>query len=431
MFVLVPAEVPKARFVDAVPHALVGALREHNATHAEAAQIRLRMALHAGEVELDEHGVTAASVNLAFRLLDARPLKAALAESPGVLALIASGWFFDEVVRHNDGAAAATFKPVQVAVKETSTVGWISLPDHPYLLDATHLSTSPPEHAVTPDTPSDDHATVPEAARGGIRTVAPGRRRRPPRWTLALGAGALAIAVGWSLVEMTGFRESGQPEPGEPISLVGEAKAAGGLEFALPEPLTSGAEYDALLRTNDPAYHPLTSDRFVPVGTVAVSFQIKGNRRTPVQITDVTPEITSKDPALAGTLVVYPPPGGEKPAIRLVANLDDPQLIVRDPAEISTAWFAQHHVELAKDENQQFAVTFSGRLAAYSFRIVVEYSTGDGARGRLVIAGKDGLPFRLTGKPADGRYGAVYLPNFPKSGGWHACGAWAEDRCTR
>ena len=59
------------------------------------------MALHAGEVNYDEHGVTAASVNLAFRLLDASALKAALAGSPGVLAVIASSWFFEEVVRHS------------------------------------------------------------------------------------------------------------------------------------------------------------------------------------------------------------------------------------------------------------------------------------------------------------------------------------------
>ena len=56
--------------------------------------------MHAGEVRYDEHGVTAAAVTLAFRLLEAGPLKAALARSPGVLAVIASSWFFEEVVRH-------------------------------------------------------------------------------------------------------------------------------------------------------------------------------------------------------------------------------------------------------------------------------------------------------------------------------------------
>ena len=103
------------------------ALRAHNIAHPGPVRIRLRMALHAGEVRYDEHGVTAAAVNLAFRLLDADALKAALASSPGVLAVIASSWFFEEVVRHS--GAAAGYRPVNVAVKETTTIGWICLPD--------------------------------------------------------------------------------------------------------------------------------------------------------------------------------------------------------------------------------------------------------------------------------------------------------------
>ena len=81
VFVLVPAEVPKGLLVESLPSALVTALRAHNAAHPGPERIRLRMALHAGEVSYDEHGVTAASVNLAFRLLEAGALKAALAGS--------------------------------------------------------------------------------------------------------------------------------------------------------------------------------------------------------------------------------------------------------------------------------------------------------------------------------------------------------------
>lgn len=143
VFILAPAQIPKGPFVESLPHALVAAVRQHNITHRAEERVRLRMALHAGEVAYDEHGVTAASINLAFRLLDARPLKAALAESPGVLALITSEWFFDEVVRHSQDTDPATYRPVRVAVKETTTVGWICLPDHPYPSDTTHLTAAP------------------------------------------------------------------------------------------------------------------------------------------------------------------------------------------------------------------------------------------------------------------------------------------------
>ena len=91
----------------------------------------MRMALHAGEVYYDEHGVTAASINLAFRLLDAGELKAALAGSPGVLAVITSSWFFEEVVRHS-AVNRAAYRRVRVDVKESRTSGWICLPDWVY-----------------------------------------------------------------------------------------------------------------------------------------------------------------------------------------------------------------------------------------------------------------------------------------------------------
>ncbi|GAB3160700.1 hypothetical protein [Amycolatopsis sp. NPDC004378] len=132
VFVLAPAEVPKGLFVEFLPTALAVALHRHNRTHEAGARIRLRMALHAGEIAYDDHGVTAPAINQAFRLLDAPPLKEALKSSRGILALITSAWFYEEVVRHSDGLDPATFRPVPVAVKETRTIGWISLPDRPY-----------------------------------------------------------------------------------------------------------------------------------------------------------------------------------------------------------------------------------------------------------------------------------------------------------
>ncbi|WP_236725464.1 tetratricopeptide repeat protein [Amycolatopsis orientalis] len=132
LFVLVPGEVDKAAFVEAALPTLVTRLRVHNDTHPEAQRIRLRIALHAGEVGYDGHGVTSSSLTLAFRLCDAPPLKTALAASPGVLAVIASDWLFDDVIRHTPGAAPATWRTVSVEVKEVTTTGWITLPDHPY-----------------------------------------------------------------------------------------------------------------------------------------------------------------------------------------------------------------------------------------------------------------------------------------------------------
>ena len=130
IFILAGAEVHKSVFAEKLPSALAAALCRHNGAHPDPERIRVRMVLHAGEVIFDQHGATAASVNLAFRLLECGPVKEALAASPGVLAVIASSWFFEEVVRHST-ADPAEYHAVRVAVKETTTTGWICLPDHP------------------------------------------------------------------------------------------------------------------------------------------------------------------------------------------------------------------------------------------------------------------------------------------------------------
>jgi hypothetical protein len=130
IFVLAPAEVPKGLFVDSLPQALVEAIDAHNRVHPAEEQIRLRMALNAGEINYDEHGVTATAITVAFRLVNARALRLALAQSTSVLALIVSPWFFDEVVRNSTISDPAKYRPVRVTVKETRTRAWIHLPEH-------------------------------------------------------------------------------------------------------------------------------------------------------------------------------------------------------------------------------------------------------------------------------------------------------------
>ncbi|MGD0069405.1 MAG: hypothetical protein ABSB76_39035, partial [Streptosporangiaceae bacterium] len=180
VFVLVPAEVPKALLAESLPPALVTALQAHNGVHPEPERIRLRMALHAGEVHYDQHGVTAVAVNLAFRLLDAQPLKTALTRSPGVLAVIVSSWFFEEVVRHSESAPG--YRPAEVEVKETMTTGWICLPDQ----------------AVQPDgSRQADQRSAPSGVRRSLADIEPllslSSGRQPADITLALSNAYRAV----------------------------------------------------------------------------------------------------------------------------------------------------------------------------------------------------------------------------------------------
>jgi hypothetical protein len=98
ILVLAPAEIPKTLFVDRLPYALADALTRHNRTHPVEERIRLQLALHAGEINYDEHGVTASSITHTFRLIEADALNTAFTR-PAVLAIVSSEWFYDVPTR--------------------------------------------------------------------------------------------------------------------------------------------------------------------------------------------------------------------------------------------------------------------------------------------------------------------------------------------
>jgi hypothetical protein len=123
--ILILPKVPKILVATKLPACLADALAKHNAACPAHEEIRLRMALHAGEVNRDSHGFTGASVNLTFRLIDAPESKAALCDSPGTVALIVSARFYQEVVRQNVAAEHESFREISAEVKETKAAAWV------------------------------------------------------------------------------------------------------------------------------------------------------------------------------------------------------------------------------------------------------------------------------------------------------------------
>jgi len=127
MLVLAAADVRKRPFADHLPNALAEELSSHNRLHRPRERIRLRLALHAGEVNFDRHGVTGSSINHTYRLLDSDAFKLALGNSTAVLAIISSAWFYEDVIRRNELSRPNTYRQVEVANKETRTEAWIRL----------------------------------------------------------------------------------------------------------------------------------------------------------------------------------------------------------------------------------------------------------------------------------------------------------------
>ncbi|MGC7095175.1 ATP-binding protein [Amycolatopsis lurida] len=229
VFVLAPAHIPKAPFIEILPNALVTRLTQHNAARPAEQRIRLRMALHAGEIVYDDHGATAESVNLTFRLLEASPLRTALARSEGVLAVIVSKWFFDEVVRHSEEIDPATFRPVRVVVKDTSAIGWLWLPDNPHPADLTYLAASrgtEPELRQLPAAPRSFTGRTDELA--ALTSVLEDAAERSTTVVISAifgtgGIGKTWLALHWAhhhldrfpdgqlFVDLRGFAPEGQP----------------------------------------------------------------------------------------------------------------------------------------------------------------------------------------------------------------------------
>ena len=126
VFILIPSGVPKALLATRVLNHLEAALGRYNSRCLAHTGIRLRLALHAGEVHYDGHGVTGCAINHVFRLVEATAVKAALKESSGQLAIIVSDWFYEEVIRHYPAAEPGSYRRVRVMA--ASVPAWVRLP---------------------------------------------------------------------------------------------------------------------------------------------------------------------------------------------------------------------------------------------------------------------------------------------------------------
>lgn len=129
VLVIVPRGIASAAVVDGLPLRLKAELRRYNRTAGAGAELRLRAAVHAGEVHKDGHGLVGAAVNHLFRLLEATALRQALEEPGREVALLASDHFYESVIRHGSGQIdPGAYRQVPVSVKETETRGWLHVP---------------------------------------------------------------------------------------------------------------------------------------------------------------------------------------------------------------------------------------------------------------------------------------------------------------
>lgn len=88
--------------------------------------MRLRVVLHAGDVHHDGKGPFGESLDVAFRLLDARAVKDCLRCADGSLVLVISEYLYAEIVRHDyPGIESADFTPITTTVGRRRQRGWL------------------------------------------------------------------------------------------------------------------------------------------------------------------------------------------------------------------------------------------------------------------------------------------------------------------
>jgi class 3 adenylate cyclase len=92
--------------------------------------LRIRVVVHAGEVHYDVNGCFGEALDVAFRLLDAPPVKKALRVAASPLILVVSEDIYRSVVRQRyDGIDQDTFHPlVRVQIAGDRYRGWIHSP---------------------------------------------------------------------------------------------------------------------------------------------------------------------------------------------------------------------------------------------------------------------------------------------------------------
>jgi hypothetical protein len=138
--VILPPSMPSQPVIHPLPERLRSLLRSHNRIVRDAAQLRLRVAAHIGPVYSDAYGAIGDDLNLLFRMIDAAPLRKALAQSKTELALVVSDYMYDSLVkRHPTLVDPALFSPLKTQVKGMRVSARIYLPGADLPLSAVAL----------------------------------------------------------------------------------------------------------------------------------------------------------------------------------------------------------------------------------------------------------------------------------------------------
>jgi hypothetical protein len=173
ILLLLPGNVSKPRLLGLFTDAIEAGLRSHAQQHrGTPRELRLRLALHAGEVARDSRGWVGSDLNAAFRMVDLPEMRNTLRAAPkAVLAVGVSDILHRAVIRHGyPGIDPQEYAPVRFSAKELrDETLWVRVPGYyepPGLAGEATAGTDTPASgsAAAQGTAADPDPSAPAAA---------------------------------------------------------------------------------------------------------------------------------------------------------------------------------------------------------------------------------------------------------------------------
>jgi hypothetical protein len=258
------------------------------------------------------------------------------------------------------------------------------------------------------------------AARAGARSSPAKGRPGPTHWkAVAAWVGALVTAVVTAVVVtfVTHFSQhvvtagGSAPPEGAPIAIQHVSAApVSGDSFAFPEPLNISPvqlqAFDSTSRGYMPGWVGLNQNYpwawahgGAAVTGIAITLDLRGNRKSPVRIQGMQLAEQCRTPAV-GTLFYSPSAGGGH-VIKMGFNLDKVHPIAQmdngGGAGFGKPYFSEETITLAHGEKQQLQVGASTQQHYCAFRIDMAVLAGNRIVHELIGNGKQ--PFRVTAAP--------------------------------
>lgn len=129
ILVIAPANVSAQLLLDEVAAQLRAAVRRHNRAANRRGRIRLRMAVTAGFVQHDPHGVSGGVIIHLYRMIDSASFKAVVAVERTDFALIICDQLYQQIIRPGLSLLDPhSVRPITIDNKETHAPAWVYLP---------------------------------------------------------------------------------------------------------------------------------------------------------------------------------------------------------------------------------------------------------------------------------------------------------------